>query len=208
VCATALGAASAIAAAQASAEKPVRQEFASFPLTIGAWKGENAAIDAETRNALKATDYLSADYARSLSEAGEVSLFVSYYQSLSKSGAIHSPRVCLPGSGWEFSSFEQRGFGELKPGAPGTFNRVVVQKGEHRILMYYWIQQNGRRTASEFRAKYYLLKDSLTAGRKDGALVRLHTPITMAGEPGIADAEARLDAFARLAIPELSGYLP
>jgi EpsI family protein len=116
--------------------------------------------------------------------------------------------VCLPGSGWEFSSIEQRGFGELAPHTSGTFNRIVIQKGEQRVLMYYWIQQRQRRTASEFSAKYYLLRDNILEGRRDGALVRLHTPITSPGPRGMAEAEERLRGFSKVALPELNGYLP
>ena len=116
--------------------------------------------------------------------------------------------MCLPGSGWEFASLEQRDFNELQPGTPGTFNRVVIQKGEHKILMYYWIQQRERRTANEFSAKYYLLVDGLTQARKDGALVRLHTPILAGGAGEIQEAEERLVTFARAALPRTAKHLP
>jgi exosortase D (VPLPA-CTERM-specific) len=209
VCASALGAASAIAASHELTPDPVRQDFSSFPRQIANWKGHETLLDAEMVNALKATDYYSGSFARSSSrDAVEVGLFVGYYASLSKGGAIHSPRVCLPSSGWEFSSIEQRSFGELAPGTPGSYNRIVIQKGEQRVLMYYWIQQRERRTASEFSAKYYLLRDNLLEGRRDGALVRFHTPVTIPGERGLAEADARLRAFSKSALPELNGYLP
>lgn len=208
VCAAALGATTTVAATHDSVLNPTRRSFASFPHQIGAWKGEPTALDAETINILKATDIYSGSFGRSTDSLEDVALFVSYYDSLSKGGAIHSPRVCLPGSGWEFSSIEQRDFADLAPLTPGTYNRVVIQKGEQRILMYYWIQQRQRRTASEFKAKYYLLKDNLLQGRRDGALVRLHTPITAVGDRGLKEADARLRAFSKAALPELSGFLP
>jgi EpsI family protein len=138
-----------------------------------------------------------------------VSLFVAYYDSLSKGAAIHSPRVCLPGSGWEFASFAERNFSELAPGVAGTYNYVLVQKGKQKILMYYWFQQRERRTANEFSMKYYLLLDSLSKSRRDGALVRLYTPVVAtAGENGMLEADARLRAFAQAMFPRMASYLP
>jgi exosortase D (VPLPA-CTERM-specific) len=207
VCGVAVVVASSIAWAHESAPKPQRETFAGFPREIGAWMGQEEYLDAAALKIIKATDYFMGDYARSPASA-KVGLFISYYDSLSKGGAIHSPRVCLPGSGWEFASLEQRDFNEVLPGTPGTFNRVVIQKGEHKILMYYWIQQRERRTASEFSAKYYLLVDGLTKARKDGALVRLHTPIVADGAREIAEAEERLVTFARAALPRTARHLP
>ena len=39
---------------------------------------------------------------------------------------------------------------------------MIIQKGEQKLLMYYWFQQRERRSANEFTMKYYLLLDSLT----------------------------------------------
>jgi EpsI family protein len=74
--------------------------------------------------------------------------------------------------------------------------------------MYYWFQQRERRTANEFTAKYFLLVDGLTKNRKDGALVRIYTPIVAAGDVGLAEADARLHAFANAVLPQTGDYLP
>jgi len=90
----------------------------------------------------------------------------------------------------------------------GTFNRVVIQKGREKMLMYYWFQQRERRTANEFSMKYYLLADSLTKSRKDGALIRLLTPIDAGAENGEAEADDRIKAFIGATVPKLNAYLP
>jgi EpsI family protein len=113
----------------------------------------------------------------------------------------------LPGSGWEFISFEERGFGELAAGTSGTFKRVIVQKGDFKMLMYYWFQQRERQTANEFGMKYYVVVDRLKSGRTDGALVRLSTAIATGGQ-GLAEAEQRLRGFAEAALPKMKSYLP
>ena len=58
-------------------------------------------------------------------------------------------------------------------GQPLLVNRVVIQKGEYRQLVYYWFQQRGRVIENEYLVKWYLFWDSLMHNRSDGALVRL-----------------------------------
>jgi HD superfamily phosphohydrolase len=57
--------------------------------------------------------------------------------------------------------------------------------------------------------KYYLLLDNLFTGRRDGALVRLYTPIGgSSGERGEAEAAARLHDFAHAMFSRMADYLP
>jgi exosortase D (VPLPA-CTERM-specific) len=213
VCAAALGMTTSLVESYQSMPKMTRQSFADFPERIAGWAGAPIAIDPETLSGLKDTDTYNGDFSEAPAAgshvAAPVSLFVAYYDSLSTAAAIHSPRVCLPGSGWEFASFEERNFNDVVDGATGTYNHIVIQKGEQKILMYYWYQQRERRTADEFGMKYYVLVDNLFKGRKDGALVRLYTPIvSSAGDNAEAEANTRLRSFAAALVPKLPNYLP
>jgi exosortase D (VPLPA-CTERM-specific) len=207
-CVLAFGIITSIAWAHEYVPKPVRENFVSFPRQADQWSARPAQLDQDVLKVLKPADYYIGDFVHTNDARGAVNLFVAYYDSLSKGAAIHSPRVCLPGSGWEFASFEDRNFAGLLPGTNGTFNRVVIQKGDQRSLMYYWFQQRERRTASEFGMKYYLLLDSLMTGRRDGALVRILTPIAAATERGVAEADGRLHVFAKDMIPRINNFLP
>ena len=75
-------------------------------------------------------------------------------------------------------------------GIDGAFdlNRAVIQKGETRMMAYYWFAQHGRHTAWDFAAKMWLVWDGITLGRTDGALVRIITPIAR----GETDAQAEI----------------
>jgi EpsI family protein len=208
VCASTLGIATSIVSANQSMPELVRENFATFPRQIERWSGQPAQLEPDVLNALKATDTYSGDFVEGHG-IPLVNLFVAYYDSLSRGAAIHSPRVCLPGAGWEFSSFEQRNFSELEAGVAGSYNYVLIQKGQQKILMYYWYQQRDRRTADEFGMKYYLLVDSFFKSRKDGALVRLFTPIdAAAGRNALSEADARLHAFAHAVFLKIPPYLP
>jgi len=208
VCAGTLAVTTSIASAYKSMPDPTRQTFSTFPSQFSHWTGQSSQLDLETLKVLKATDTYQGDFVEG-HDNSSVNLFVAYYDSLSKGAAIHSPRVCLPGAGWEFASFEQRNFSGLEPGIDGTYNRVVIQKGEQKMLMYYWYQQRERRTADEFWMKYYLLADSFFKSRKDGALVRLLTTVGPgSGDNGLAEADARLHDFAHATFSKMSNYLP
>jgi EpsI family protein len=90
-------------------------------------------------------------------------------------------------------------------GNPLRINRLVIQKGEDRQLVYYWFQQRGRNLTNEYAVKWYLFWDALTLNRTDGALVRLTTYLPQ-GED-LATGAARLDAFLRVLKPQLGRYI-
>lgn len=183
-----------------------REPFSVFPSRLAAWKGgipEALAPDVEL--ALEADDYLSVLFSNP-AEPAPVQLFAAWYNDQTQ-GGTHSPEVCLPGAGWEIASLAridiapQMGFA-----APYNLNRAVIQKEQTRMLVYYWFEQHGRHVAWDFAAKIYLLLDSVTIGRTDGALVRLTTPI-LADETE-ADAEARLQDMFRETVQVLPRFVP
>ena len=58
-----------------------------------------SVLDAETLNVLKPKEYL---LRRDQNASGQsIWLFIAYWDTLRKGATPHSPRNCLPGSGWE-----------------------------------------------------------------------------------------------------------
>lgn len=193
--------------------RPDRRDFSLFTPRIGDWVGERQRIEREFLDQLQLDDYLLADFKPQEKLAavrgmnGPVNLYVAYYASQRTGQAVHSPGSCLPGGGWRIEQFDQRQVPgvQLRTG-PLRVNRAVIRQGTQRMLVYYWFQERGRNITSEYAVKWYLLVDSLTQQRTDGALVRLITPVSE-GED-LAAAETRLQQFGGAAIPELRGYLP
>ncbi|MCR9140427.1 MAG: EpsI family protein, partial [Alphaproteobacteria bacterium] len=89
---------------------------------------------------------------------------------------------------------------------PFRVNRAIIQKGETRMMVYYWFQQKQRRIAWDFAAKYWLMVDGIRTGRTDGALVRLTTPI-IPGESDAVAEERLLDMLNELLMP-LPRFVP
>ena len=188
--------------------EPIRREpFALFPNDLGAWRTTaDEILPLDIAAGLGADDYLSRRL-RAPNLKTEVELFVAWYQDQSK-GGVHSPEICIPGSGWEIAKIEAINVPVALPeGGEQTIrlNRAVIQKGVVRQMAYYWFDQRGRRLASDFLAKAWLVVDGARTGRTDGALVRLITPILP--DETEAQAEARLRSALAAAMPVLPGFM-
>jgi EpsI family protein len=183
-----------------------RTPLAQMPSQFGAWTGTDFTIPKDELQVLGAGDFLSRRY-RDQGEAGipPVDLFMAYFPSQRFGGTIHSPKHCLPGSGWQPA--ESRTITLTLPGnKPFPVNRYVIVKGDQRQLVLYWYWAHDRGVASEYWAKFYLLADSIRMNRSDGSLVRVNTTIR-AGETSDM-AEQRLLSFAANIIPTMNAYVP
>jgi EpsI family protein len=107
---------------------------------------------------------------------------------------MHSPKVCLPGSGWEIVQFDST----VLPvgGTTVTINKHTVQQAGDRMLVLYWYQSRQRVIASEYLGKLLLLRDALLEGPTAGSIVR----ITLRDLPESAELGK---SFAAALIPQL-----
>lgn len=183
--------------------QPQRSWFLDFPETIGDWEGRQGRIDDAYLDVLKVDDYLMIDYTDG---AEAVNLYAAYYASQRQGESVHSPRSCIPGGGWRIESFDQVTVPGEGSGAGLRVNRVLIQLGDQRQLVYYWFKQRDRVLTNEYLVKWYIFVDALTRRRTDGALVRLITPLRPAEQ--VAAADQRLQSFARTAQARLSPFLP
>jgi len=78
--------------------------------------------------------------------------------------------------------------------------------GEFKQVVYYWFQQRGRVVTNEYLVKWYLLWDAVMRNRTDGALIRMTSGVQLSEQ--LADADRRLEAFARAMVPQLETYIP
>ncbi len=184
---------------------PARQPLLDFPLQLGEWGGVHSAMERQYLDALQLDDYVLADY--SAMEKVPVNLYVAYYQSPKKGLSSHSPRQCIPGGGWEISSFETVRLDQASEINPALeVNRVAIQKDGRKQIVYYWFKQRDRVITSEYLVKFFLFWDSLTRHRADGALVRLVSTVNAGEMEAIVDG--RLRTMAGLVTPLLSRYVP
>ena len=184
---------------------PQRRDFTYFPQELGEWRGKPSPLEKQFAEVLQLDDYFLANYADDKGQA--INAYVAYYQSQTQRLHDHSPRQCMPGGGWEIRSLERHTVPGISiAGQPLNVNRVVIQKGEDRQLVYYWFKQRDRVLDKESHVKFYMVYDMITRQRSDGALVRLVTPV-MRGED-LSKGDARLTAFATQFVPRLPEFVP
>ncbi|MGB2633595.1 MAG: exosortase C-terminal domain/associated protein EpsI [Candidatus Acidiferrum sp.] len=177
-----------------------REPLSELPYSVGVWKGEDLPLSPAIVAALNVTDHANRAY---LDSAGvPVQLYIGYYASQRTGDTIHSPKNCLPGSGWEPI---RSGTIPIKvEGRQITVNEYVIQKEQDREIVFYWYQDGGRVIASEYAAKFWMISDAISRNRTDGALVRVVT----ASNDGETNARRRLIRFTQVLFPRLSDILP
>jgi EpsI family protein len=187
-----------------SEDVPAKKPLSEFPKTIDGWVGKQGFFDQQVYDVLGVDDSTLIDYQGS--EGRIVELYVGFYKSQREGDLIHSPKNCLPGSGWEITqtSLEQL----TLPGQKHRNIKVIkllLEKGDSRQVVLYWFQSRGRFIASEYWQKIYLVWDAISKNRTDGAFVRLIAPI---GPKGADYTTNFLKTFAERIIPILQDYLP
>jgi EpsI family protein len=184
---------------------PKSEKLANFPMIMGEWAGKDVPLDPEVVRMLGTNgDYLTRVYF-STHAAAWVNLYIAYFGRSFSGEGIHSPKNCLPGSGWSFldSSYMTM----QVPGRPSwQVGRYVIANGSARQLVLYWYHAGGRKYASEYAGKLYFITDSIRSNRTDAALVRIVTPINSGETPG--SAEARAVSFIREIGPTLPRFVP
>lgn len=184
---------------------PLSRPLAEFPLQIGGWQmAQQGVVEKEVMDVLKADDVLNRTYYDPALDRA-ANLFVAYFKSQRAGQAPHSPKNCLPGSGWSPS---QSGITSIAvPGiaAPIRVNRYVVSRGESQSVVLYWYQSRDRVIASEYRAKFYLVADAIRYNRTDTSLVRVVVPV---GPDGLEPATRAAEQFVRAFFIPLRQFLP
>jgi EpsI family protein len=188
-------------ALHSDAAVPMNRSFSEFPTSHNGWKmvGESFMSD-EIQRVLKASDYVSRQYAGPNGET--VSLYIGYHNGGKESGAIHSPKHCLPGSGWfELSSDEQR---INIAGKDVNAVKAVYQKGSEKQLFLYWFQVRNKTVAKETSLKLQEILNSALHGRKESTFVRIAVPFNNEGVRAAASGEKFVKDF----YPVISTFLP
>jgi EpsI family protein len=170
--------------------------LASIDSNIDGWIGtDNPPLSDAVLNELLATNYLSRTYRQA---DKKVDLFVAYYAQQRGGESMHSPKHCLPGSGWEIWDYGTAPVS--KDGRLVEINKYSIENNGSRMIVLYWYQSKRRIIASEWQGKFLLVRDALLAGRTGGSLVRLTVP----DQPSaVADGLA----FATAVIPRMQRCL-
>ncbi len=177
------------------------QPLQNLPLEIQEWHGFDQPLTDRIAAVAGVDSYVSRFYFRPGGDS--VGLYVGFYKSQQTGETVHSPKNCLPGTGWQpvkaAEIMLRTGDGHTSP-----VNLYVVENEREKLLVLYWYQSHGRIISSEYAAKVYMVIDAIRLGRTDSTLVRVTTKL------GHDENKARQLAvsFAEQVIPDLDQLIP
>jgi EpsI family protein len=180
---------------------PLRAPVATVAPTLLGARGTDDTVDAEQRKVAGMSSYMFREY---LPEGYlPFSVYVGYYDEQHQGKTIHSPKNCLPASGWD--PVEAGAMAIATPDGPITVNRYRIANGTAQALVYYWYQGRGRVAHDELRVKYELLRDATVRGRTEEALVRI--VVELKGDD-VAGADRIARDVAPLLVRDVYAVLP
>jgi EpsI family protein len=147
---------------------PLTLPLDSIPMTLAGRRGSAGSIPSDQERAAGVSRYLLRRYA---GDEAPFEVYVGYYDQQTQGKTIHSPKNCLPGSGWEALNQSTRTL--VTAVGTETVNQYLLQNKQQRALVFYWYQGRGRVASNEYRVKWELLRDSALRGRSEEALVRI-----------------------------------
>lgn len=177
--------------------------LSEFPTHIGPWSGKVEHFEQGIYDVLSVDDSFLCDYRDE--DGRQIQLYIGYYKSQREGEIIHSPKNCMPGSGWDITKTS------IEPlTVPGTspdkihIVKLILEKGDQKQMAFYWFQSRGRIISSEYWEKIYLVWDAIFKHRTDGSFIRLISPIN----EGDVETTRDMSQFATELLPILDQFLP
>lgn len=164
-------------------DMPLAAPLSTLPAEVAGYRGTERPITEEEQRVAGMTNYSFRTFARDSAIA--FTIYVGYYDHQTQGKTIHSPKNCLPGSGWEALAQSEKTV--ATPAQKETVNRYLLQNGQQRALVFYWYQGRGRVAANEYQVKWELLRDAAVRGRSEEALVRIVVNLTPTMNEAAAD---------------------
>ena len=180
----------------------LNRELKYFPEQIGTFhKLKDTFFDQEVVDTAGMDQYLMRTYIDK--EGYPINLYIGYYRYQNEGHIIHSPKNCMPGSGWEFTQENKKRVVNPATGNPAYVNQAILQKVTEKQLAYYWNQGRGRIIGNEYTDRAYLIIDSILRRKSNGALIRIIGPVD-----NLENAIEKQEAFINNLLPILNEYIP
>lgn len=179
---------------------PLKKALDNFPLNVEGWRGKIYYFDDAVLDKLRAEEYILREYTKG---SDRVTLYVGYYGSQKEGAQIHSPKHCLPGSGWLKLS-ERKKILNINNMSKVNFVEAVYQRGNEKEVFIYWYKMKNSYITNEYVLKIYMILNSLRYRRNDAAFIRFSSPVTKNEDYTTQLIEDAIKDF----LPILQDYLP
>ncbi len=178
-------------------ESTVSVDFSNFPEEVGDWKAEINDVPAFVLDLLKPKEIYSANFTNS--DGVRVEVLFDFFITEGSFGGPHSPRNCLPGSGWVLKDSEpqvifinERSF---------SIGRIQIQQDQNKQVMDFWYVTNYGETSNDYIFKIYSMLSSLMFEPREVAFIRF---IVEDQEESIK----ALDDLEKVLVPIIYEHLP
>lgn len=145
--------------------------FSEFPLSLNGWVGSKENVQQYVLDLLNPQDVFSATYVND--QGIEIHLFFDFFSSDQGFGGPHSPRNCLPGSGWIIQENRKHIISLSQKEITG--HRLKLRYENRYHIMDFWYVTHHGETGNDYLFKIYEIISSLTFQPKDIAFIRFIT---------------------------------
>ena len=180
---------------------PLHRSFGEFPASVAGWRmAGQSTLSQDVIKMLRPTEYLSRRY---VAEDGTaVDLYLSYFDGGRNSGGIHSPKNCMPGSGW--TELSTRRSSMDMGGETLKLVQAVYAMGQHREVINYWFAMRGQTMSDEYSLKLSEITGSMFHNRRDQSFIR----ISVHAKDNVDAAQKRIEVFLQDFYPVIRDFLP
>jgi len=184
---------------------PPMMPLSFFPASFEGWNlVKDTPVEKEVIEVLRTDDTLNRIYSNPAG-TDSAGLFIAFFKTQRYGQSPHSPKNCLPASGWDKISDERVPIRVRGWDTPIMINQFVVQHGEEKSVTLYWYQSHRRVVADEISAKLWLVADAIRYHRSDTALVRVTAEVH---NNNIQAAVGNGIQFVQVVFPQILKQLP
>ncbi|MDP3024009.1 MAG: EpsI family protein [candidate division Zixibacteria bacterium] len=173
-----------------------------IPLSTKTWQGLEYHFSDNTYQILR-TD--ASTFRKYVDQQGNIVwLFLAYFKSQKYGSQIHSPKNCLPGSGWNILKKDKYYF---KVGLSDSLcsNLFTISDGKESELMFYWFITESGIVTNEFMLKLDLVLNSLRHKPTHAAFVRMTISLQRSDEKTVIQVfenfYKEFDSYIQQALP-------
>jgi EpsI family protein len=180
---------------------PVSKPLTDIPVQLDGWHmtGQSRFSPDVLAN-LKPSDYLYRTYKDQT--GNKAAVYLGYHNGGPESGPIHSPKHCLPGSGWFELSQVMRTI--QVDGKEVPLVEAIYQMGDQKELFLYFFQVKGKILTDEYSLKLAEIINSIFYKRRDSAFIRIS--VSFQGEAH--EAAKAADRLLTNLYPHIAATLP
>lgn len=179
---------------------PLANPLSEFPAKLGSWQMvQQQYFSTALLSKLRPSDYLSRRYQGP--DGKTVDLYIGYHDGGQGSGPIHSPKNCLPGSGW-YEIFT-RPLEFTYQGKRIHLTQALYRQGDRQELFVYWFMVRDSILSNEIGLKLAEMANSVRHGQRGASFVRLSMP----AQDDPAAALSTVESFLMQAYPAIRAYM-